>query len=110
MSTWNAVVCWILALPCVVVFFLAYGLVEDMIKSAWPEKGPLSQPKLVDSSPPAYVQAEPEQLPEVRGYDSSELFREDTLIRLQEIYKQVAQNNQNIEDILAEMRRRTPRL
>jgi hypothetical protein len=89
----------------VAVFFLAYGLIEDMIKKARPPKRPLDALKWIHLSPPARLQAEPERTPEVRGYDSCELFRQDTLIRLREIYRKVAQHNRNIEGILSEMRR-----
>ena len=77
-----------------------------MIKKAWPPKRPLDQPKRIHPSPPARLQAASEQPPRVRGYDSSELFREDTLIRLREIYSQVARHERNIQVIFAEIERR----
>ena len=43
---------------------------------------------------------------QVRGCDSSELFRQDTLIRLREIDKQVAQHERNIQTIFAEVKKR----
>jgi hypothetical protein len=107
MSAGDVVVFWILALPAVAVFFFAYGVLEDMIKKPWPPKRPPDQPKFIHPSPPTRFQTESEQPPQVRGYDSSELFREDTLSRLREIYKEVAQHNRNIEDILGGMKRRT---
>ena len=102
----EAVVFWICALACVGVFFLAYGVLEDMIKKSRPPKRPPDQPKFIHPSLPALVQAEPEQPPQVRGYDSSELFRLDTLIRLREIDKEVAEHERNIQAILAGMRER----
>jgi hypothetical protein len=101
------VVFWILALPAVVAFYLAYGLIEDMIQKDSTRKHPLEQPKLVHPSPVIPFQSESDQTPQFRGYDSSELFREDTLIRLREIHRQVEEHNRNIENNLADMRGRT---
>src|SRR5574342_122809 len=100
MSVNDAVVCWILALPSVAVFFLAYSVLEDMIKKTWAPRRSLDQPKLVDAYPPARVQVICEPPPQVRGYDSPALFREDTLIRLREIYRQVSHHELNIQGIL----------
>jgi len=110
MTAADVVIFWIVASPVVAVFFLTYGVLEDMIQKAWTRKHPPEQSKLVHRSPVNPFQTEPNQTPQFRGYDSSELFRKDALIRLHEFYKQVAQHNRNIEQILSDMKRRTPKL
>jgi hypothetical protein len=42
---------WILALPLVAVFFLTYGVVEDIIKKAWAPKRLVNQPRHYLSNP-----------------------------------------------------------
>ena len=106
--------CWILALPVAFAFYFVYGIVEEIIRKRRKPANPReSKPSIEQSMPTEPTDKHDWTLSvhgydTLRGYDSSELFREDTLIRLREIYRKVAQHKQNIEKILAEMKRRTP--
>jgi hypothetical protein len=75
MNAADALVFWILAFPLVPGFFLAYGVIEDAIKTKQTAERPLNQPKLIHPSSPMRLLTKPEQPAQVRGYDTSEMFR-----------------------------------
>lgn len=78
----DTVVCWLLASPAVAAFYLAYGVVEEIIRKRRPsqritELAPRnSEPSTVERPQKA------DMPPAVRGYDTPELFRKDALIHI----------------------------
>jgi hypothetical protein len=100
----DTVACWILALPAVAAFYLAYGVVEKIIRKRRSslnitERAALnSKPSTIESPRKA------DMPPAVRGYDTPELFRQDALIHIRHLDAQVAEHERNIQAILAEMK------
>jgi hypothetical protein len=91
----DAVVCWLLALPAVVAFYLAYGVVEEIIqKRRASRRITRPAPRICE---PATVQPPPKDdvAPAVRGYDTPELFRQDALIHIRHLESEVAEHEQN---------------
>jgi hypothetical protein len=82
MTVVDAAAIWILALLAVVAFYLAYGVVEKIIRK-WrtPRKITEAAPR---TSEPSTVELLPkDDMPlAVYGYDTPELFRRDALIHI----------------------------
>jgi hypothetical protein len=102
----DAVVFWILALPAVVAFYLAYGVIEEIIQKRRASRR-ITEPAPRNSEPST---VEPPQRDDmalaVHGYDTPELFRHDALIQIRHLESEVAKHERNIQAILAEMRKR----
>ena len=100
------VVAWIFALPAVTVFFLAYGIVEDIIrKRCTPRK--ITEPR--EPAPTTSIVDPPRNADpplEIRGYDTPELFRQDALAHIRHLESEVAEHERNIQTILTEIRKR----
>jgi hypothetical protein len=91
MSTGDVVVCWILALPAVVAFYLAYGVVEEIIQRRASRKVSELAPRNSEPSP-VEPPRKADTSPTVRGYDTPELFRQDTLIHIRHLEGEVAKH------------------
>lgn len=108
MSAGDAVF-WILALPAVIAFFFAYGIVEEIIRKRHTsrkiaEPVPRFSTPSLDPPPPKADMASA-----AHGYDTPELFRQDALAHIRQLDAQVAEHERNIEAILAEMKKRERR-
>jgi len=85
MTIVDAAAIWILALPAVVAFYLAYGVVEEIM-----QKRRVSR-KITEPAPrasePSTVEPRPkdDMEPAVHGYDTHELFRQDALIHIRHV-------------------------
>lgn len=92
MTVVDAAAIWILALPAVVAFYLAYGVVEKIIqKRRTPRKITEAAPR---TSEPSTVELLPkdDMPPAVHGCDTPELFRRDALIHIRQLaQKQVCE-------------------
>lgn len=102
------VICyWLLVFSLLAGFLFLYSIIETEFRRRRYKRTQLK---------PSLSQPETPLVPErvsttgdiltFRGYDSSELFREDVLVRIREIDKQIAEHNRNIENILAEIQKR----
>jgi hypothetical protein len=82
MNTGHEVVCWILALPAVVAFYLAYGVIEEIIQKRRASRriteaaARTSEPSTVEPLP------KDDMALAVHGYDTPELFRQDALAHI----------------------------
>ncbi len=105
MSVADVVGIWIGALPLIIVFFLAYGFVEEAFRSRRQQQ---HIPQIKPSAPPEIEPParEPDFSPCLHAYDSPELFRSDALLHMHELQKEVTEHEQNIQAILEEMRSR----
>ena len=105
----DAVVFWILALPGVAAFYLAYGVVEEIIQKRRPSRR-ITEPAPRTSEPSTVEPPSTNDMaPAVRGYDTPELFRQDALIRIHHLESEVARHERNIQVILAEIKERERR-
>lgn len=102
MNGWNMVLCWILALPAVATFYFVYGVVEEIFQKRRQSRkrqvkphsfpiAPIKTPLKVDLPAAAH------------GYDSPELCRRDVLLHIRELRNQLAEHEQKIQTILAEV-------
>jgi hypothetical protein len=89
MSAAETVVSWFLASPRVPVSLLTYHVLEGVVQKALTLKC-ADRATWIDRARVGRFHTGAEPTPEVRGYASSELFRQDTLTRLRQIYNQVA--------------------
>jgi hypothetical protein len=105
----DAVVFWVLALPAVVAFYLAYGVVQKIIQKQRPSRR-ITEPT-PSNSEPSTVEAprKNDMPPAVRGYDTPELFWRDALIHIRHLESEVAKHERNIQTILAETKQRERR-
>jgi flagellar biosynthesis/type III secretory pathway M-ring protein FliF/YscJ len=102
----DVVVFWILALPAVVAFYLAYGVVEEIIQKRRANRK-VTEPAPRNSEPSTVEpQRKDDVASAVRGYDTPELFRRDALIHIRHLESEAAQHERNIQSILAEMKKR----
>jgi hypothetical protein len=103
------VVYWILALPAVGAFFLAYGVVEEIIrKRRTRRKIAEPAPRTSETSTVGPTRND-DAAPAVHGYDTPELFRHDALAHIRQLDAEVAEHERNIQTILTEMKKRERR-
>jgi hypothetical protein len=107
--TADVAACWILALPFIFAFYLAYGIVDEISRNRLKPAGPpeskpsVSQPSL--SEPP-----DKHDWPlSVHRHGTPELFREDALMHIRQLHREVAEHERNIQAILTEMKKRERR-
>jgi hypothetical protein len=105
MNTRDALVCWILALPAVAAFYFAYGVIEELLRKRRQPKLDLLKP-LVSAQPAIEKTEGTDPAPQLHGYDTPELFRRDALLHIGRLDAEVAKHEQNIQNILSEIKKR----
>lgn len=106
MTAGDVVVCWILPLPAVAAFFLAYGVVEEIIrKQRQSRKTPEATPRNF-SVPPIEKAPEADPAPAAHGYGTPELFRHDVLLHIGQLKRAAAKHERNIQALLAEIKKK----
>ena len=81
----DVAVYWVLALPAVAAFYLAYGVVEKIIRK-WRTPQKITEPTPHISKPSTVEPPRKDDLPPAaHGYDTPELFRRDALIHIRQL-------------------------
>ncbi|HEU4346122.1 MAG TPA: hypothetical protein VFU31_31615 [Candidatus Binatia bacterium] len=81
-------IAWLLPiLACASAFFFGYSVLEDLIKARRRKRH--TPPHRVINTKPARPNTPAPVAPAIRGYDTPELFRQDSLRRIQKLQQEI---------------------
>ena len=97
---------WVFTLACVFTFFFSYGMVEDLIRG-WLRR--LHARKIRETFPSnvsqPYRLSSADAVTTFRGYDTPQLFREDTLIRIKRLKDDIEEHKEKMNEITKQLPR-----